>query len=478
MDNVSSQSKIKMEPVSVAQNAGSDPLSNARLEQRSVGELQAQDKRFLGESPSRDSKAIGTEPMQPEPVSPVTPVGPDHRILKQRTIELDQDQVRTRQHMTGPAGMNVKAINRHHALQAAHRKASLEGQARQAAGEEVLDLRVQASGAPYAARASKNQKREAVYNKQPGPSKTLAARQKDMSNSQGLLKISAVIGEPGSPSPMQPPYTGSAAEEDIEQSPPVTAPKTVDTDFLPGQKQGKQKGMVMPLGSLRDGPGAPRSNIISKENMAGIAGSPLRSPVDKLIIKSVSNNERILAINTGTHDEFQQSTDLDQVHQRHFNEYFASRTKTPQKDHRGMDVSPGTEVRSANISNQDSLNKLPSPTGSHSPIHSLAPSPRPADAQAQPVQALWQEPQFAVADAPRNRGDSLGDSLHGTAEGHQDMFGSIHKSVMLSEPSVERSLFPDNPAHHIRMNRVQREHDKLLDEVRDNHFQQVQNVVG
>jgi hypothetical protein len=68
--------------------------------------------------------------------------------------------------MTGPAGMNVKAINRHHALQVAHRKASLEGQARQQAGDDVLDLKIQASTATYAERTSKNQKREAVYNKQ------------------------------------------------------------------------------------------------------------------------------------------------------------------------------------------------------------------------------------------------------------------------------------------------------------------------
>ena len=66
--------------------------------------------------------------------------------------------------------------------------------------------------------------------------------------------------------------------------------------------------------------------------------------------------------------------------------------------------------------------------------------------------------------------------MNGTPE-NLDMFNSIQKSTM-SDPAQEKSLFPDNPIHHMRMNRVQREHDKLLDEVRDNHFQQVQNVVG
>ena len=67
--------------------------------------------------------------------------------------------------------MNVKAINRHHALQAAQRKASMEAMSKQPTTEDVLDLKVQATSASYAARTSKNQKREAVYNKQPTVSK-------------------------------------------------------------------------------------------------------------------------------------------------------------------------------------------------------------------------------------------------------------------------------------------------------------------
>jgi hypothetical protein len=104
---------------------------------------------------------------------------------------------------------------------------------------------------------------------------------------------------------MQPPYTGSAADEDVEQSleqsPPVTAQKTVDTDFLPGQKQTKQKMMIQPLINLRDGPAAARSNIISKENIGKMSGT---GPMDKIINKSVSNNEKLQPIHTGTADEF------------------------------------------------------------------------------------------------------------------------------------------------------------------------------
>ena len=261
--------------------------------------------------------------------------------------------------------------------------------------EDVLDLKVQATSASYAARTSKNQKREAVYNKQPTVSKQ---RPKEISNSQKLLKISAVMPEATSPAPIHAPHTGSAFEEDVEQSPPITAPMTVDTDFLPGLKQSKAKGTVQPLINLREATGPAHSNIISKEHIGQMVAA---SKADKLINKSVSNNERLQPINTGTHDDFKESTDLDQVHQRHFNEYFATRTKTPQKDDRDMDNSPQTEVRSANISNQDSLNKLPSPTGSQSPLASNEPSrrqTRDGGAQTRPVlqvAPIWQEPQFS-----------------------------------------------------------------------------------
>ena len=95
------------------------------------------------------------------------------------------------------------------------------------------------------------------------------------------------------------------------------------------------------------------------------------------------------------------------------------------------------------------------------------------------VGPIWNEPQFETI-ASRQTENLVGDSLNGTPQ-QLDMFGSIQKSIISDVPSAsigrDKSP-PDNPIQSLRMNKQQREHDKLLDEVRDNHFGQVQNVVG
>ena len=86
--------------------------------------------------------------------------------------------------------MNVKAVNRHHALQAAQRKASIEQSSNQQRYDtaDKLNLQVQAQTATYAERSSK--KRDTVYNKSVS-NKLSRTRQKDISNSQKLIKYDA-----------------------------------------------------------------------------------------------------------------------------------------------------------------------------------------------------------------------------------------------------------------------------------------------
>ena len=158
--------------------------------------------------------------------------------------------------------MNVKAVNRHHALQAAQRKASIEQSSQQQRFDsgERLNLQVHAQTATYAERASK--KRDTVYNK--SVSKTLSrTRQKDISNSQKLIKYDAGTQGVDQPSPMpQPPHTGSVYEDNF-QSPPITA---TGTEFIPGTKV-KQKQSISPSVNLKGVPGQPTPNLISVDQV-------------------------------------------------------------------------------------------------------------------------------------------------------------------------------------------------------------------
>ena len=85
----------------------------------------------------------------------------------------------------------------------------------------------------------------------------------------------------------------------------------------------------------------------------------------------------------------------------------------------------------------------------------------------------WQEATFLNAGR-----DYQLDSLNATGTPLRiDNLGAIQRSIAATDQpstSIQESISPDmQPFASARVNKKQREHDRLLDEVRENHFSQV-----